>query len=103
VADFAQRLSERLGRPGRRNEAARERKETDEHRAEQLVKDWMNRAGWTEAELAARAKGDSQKAALAVLLRRETPDDPRLDRPAPCHGQRQLRLPPAQNEPPPCA
>jgi len=73
AADFVQRFSERLGRPGRRNEAARERKETDEHRAARLVQEWMKHAGWTEAELAARAKGDAQKAALAGLLRRETP------------------------------
>ena len=33
----------------------------------------MNRLGWTEAELAARANGDARKAALAARLRRETP------------------------------
>ena len=33
----------------------------------------MNRVGWTEAELAARAKGDAQKAAMAARLRHETP------------------------------
>ena len=33
----------------------------------------MHNAGWTEAELAARAKGDRQKAVLAALLRRQTP------------------------------
>lgn len=56
TADFAQRLSERLGRP----EQARERNETDEHLAERLVQDWMNTTGYTEAQ-------------LAVRLRRETP------------------------------
>ena len=73
AADFAQRLAERLGRRGQRHEQARERNETDEHRAERLVKAWMQTTGWTEAELASRAKGDAQKAALAALLRRETP------------------------------
>ena len=73
AADFAQRLTERLGRPGQAHEEARERNETDEHRAERLVKEWMQTTGWTEGELAARAKGDAQKALLAVRLRRETP------------------------------
>ena len=69
TADFAQRLSERLGRPGQ----ARARNETDEHLAEWLVQDWLNTTGWTEAQLAARAKGDAEKATLAARLRRETP------------------------------
>ena len=73
AADFAQRLSERLGRPGQAHEQARERNETDEHLAERLVQDWMNTTGWTEAQLAARAKGDAEKATLAARLRRETP------------------------------
>ena len=73
AADFAQRLTEHLGRPGQLHEEARERNETDEHRAERLVKEWMQTTGWTEGELAARAKGDAQKALLAVRLRRETP------------------------------
>ena len=73
AADFAQRLSERLGRRGQKHEQAGARHETDEHRAERLVKDWMQTSGWTEAELAARAKGDANKAALAAQLRRETP------------------------------
>ena len=46
---------------------------TDEHLAERLVQDWMNTTGWTEAQLAARAKGDAEKATLAARLRRETP------------------------------
>jgi len=33
----------------------------------------MNSAGWTETELACRAKGDGQKAGLAARLRHETP------------------------------
>lgn len=73
AADFVQRLSERMGRPGRSHEQARQRHATDEHRAERSVKERMHNARWTEAELAARAKGDSEKAALAALLRRQTP------------------------------
>ena len=73
AADFGQRLAEFLGRPGQAHEQAPQRHETDEHRAERLVKEWMKSLGWTEPELAARAKGDAQKAAMASRLRRETP------------------------------
>jgi putative transposase len=71
--DFAQRLSERLGRRGQKHELARERKETDEQLAERLVKEWLSSTGWTEADLAARPKGDAGKLELAQLLRRHTP------------------------------
>jgi putative transposase len=71
--DFAQRLAERLGRRGRPHELARERKETDEQRAERLVQEWLASMGWTESELSVRAKGDAKKAELAVRLRQETP------------------------------
>ena len=71
--DFAQRLSERLGRRGHQHELARERKETDEQLAERMVGEWLASTGWGEAELKMRPKGDKQKAALARLLRRHTP------------------------------
>ena len=70
--DFAQRLSERLGRRGQKHELARERKETDEQLAERLVREWLSSSGWTEADLKARPKGDGGKAELARLLRRHT-------------------------------
>jgi len=73
AADFLGRLSERLGRAGRKLELARERNETDEHRAERLVREWLHANGWEEADLRARPKGDDQKAAMALRLRRETP------------------------------
>ena len=71
--DFAQRLSERLGRRGQKHEAASERKETDEHLAGRMVREWLASNGWAEADLAARAKGDPGKVELARLLRRHTP------------------------------
>ena len=71
--DFAQRLSERLGRRGQRHEQARERRETDEHRAERLVKEWMSAHPWSAAELKKRPKGDAGKVEMARLLRRHTP------------------------------
>ena len=63
----------RLGRRGQKHELARERKETDEQLAERLVQEWLSSHGWTEAGLAASAKGDPRKAELAKLLRRHTP------------------------------
>ena len=71
--DFAQRLSERLGRRGQKHEAAKERKETDEHLATRMVREWLASTGWEEADLATRSKGDARKVELARLLRRHTP------------------------------
>ena len=71
--DFAQRLPERLGRRGQRHEQARERRETDEHLAERLVKEWMSASQWSAADLKKRPKGDAGKTQLARLLRRHTP------------------------------
>ena len=73
AGDFPQRLSERLGRRGQKHEAASERKETDEHLAERMVREWLASTGWAEADLAARSKGDPRKVELARLLRRHTP------------------------------
>lgn len=71
--DFAQRLSERLGRRGHQHELARARSETDEHLAERLVQEWLAATGWSEADLPGRTKRDAQKVELARLLRRHTP------------------------------
>ena len=95
TADFAQRLSERLGRPGQ----ARARNETDEHLAERLIQDWMNTTGWTEAQLAARAKSDAEKATLAAPASGDA-DDAGVDCPTAVDGQRQLRLAPDQRQSP---
>jgi hypothetical protein len=71
--DFAQRLSERLGRRGQKHEQARERRETDEQLAGRMVKEWLRANGWNESDLAGRAKGDAAKVELARQLRRQTP------------------------------
>ena len=71
--DFAQRLAERLGRRGQKHGQARERRQTDEHLAERLVKEWMSAHHWNAAELKKRPKGDAGKVELARLLRRRTP------------------------------
>ena len=73
AADFVQRLAEKLGRAGHKHELARERDETDGQRAEGLVHEWLQAAGWTEAELASRPKADPGKIKLARQLRRQTP------------------------------
>lgn len=73
ATDFVQLLAERLGRAGQKYELARERDETDEHRAERLVKESLQSLGWSEAELAVRAKADAHKVQLAMQLRKQTP------------------------------
>jgi REP element-mobilizing transposase RayT len=49
-----------------------ERAETEVEQAEVIVRAGLKRLGWTEADLAARAKGDVEKLKLAVRLRAET-------------------------------
>ncbi len=71
--DFAQRLAERLGRPGHKTELARERGETDTALAERLVQEEMASMGWTEKDLGDLPKGDPAKVKLARMLRRRTP------------------------------
>ncbi len=73
AADFLQRLTEKLGRRGQAHELARERRETDAERAEQIVRQGLQKLGWSEADLSRHPKGDARKAALADKLRRETP------------------------------
>jgi putative transposase len=73
AADFVDRLTERLGRPGQCHELARERGETDEARAQRLVEDSLVQAGLNEDFLVNSRKGDPFKRDLARLLREETP------------------------------
>ena len=71
--DFLQRLTEKLGRPGRKHELARERRETDTARAERMVQEQLAGLGWTEESLAQQPKGHPEKVQLARQLRRQTP------------------------------
>ena len=73
AADFLQRLTEKLGRRGRRHERASERRETDTERAERLVREHLAAVGWTEGDLARQPKAHVGKVALARRLRQETP------------------------------
>jgi len=61
-----------LGRAGRRHELARECNETDEQRAERLVREWLQAERWSEEDLRRHPKGDAVKVAAALRLRRET-------------------------------
>ncbi len=49
-----------------------ELQESATEKAERLVRDGLAKLGWTEAELAARRKGDQAKVKLAMKLRAET-------------------------------
>jgi REP element-mobilizing transposase RayT len=49
-----------------------ERAETEQERAEGIVREGLKQLGWKEADLAARPKGDREKLKLAVRLRAET-------------------------------
>jgi REP element-mobilizing transposase RayT len=73
AASFLQRLTEKLGRRGQPHELARERRETDAERADQIVRQGLEAVGWSEADLDRHPKGHPYKAALAHRLRRETP------------------------------
>jgi len=46
--------------------------ETNEQRAEGIVREELKRRGWKESELGLRAKGDKVKIAVAKRLRKET-------------------------------
>jgi hypothetical protein len=49
-----------------------ERSETEQERAEDIVRREMERLGWKEKDLEARRKGDREKVKLAMRLRAET-------------------------------
>jgi REP element-mobilizing transposase RayT len=50
-----------------------QRVESQTERADQIIREGLQRLEWTEDDLTARAKGDREKVKLAVRLRRETP------------------------------
>jgi hypothetical protein len=49
-----------------------ELQESATEKAERLVREGLQKPGWTEAELATRKRGDGAKLKLAVMLRAET-------------------------------
>jgi putative transposase len=70
--DFIFRLLERM--PGKVSEQhhARERKQTDEQKAEAIISARLKKLGWAKADLVTRRKSDPQKVALARDLRSQT-------------------------------
>ncbi len=49
-----------------------ELRESEEQKAGRLIKEMLNKLGWTEADLTRRRKGDANKARMAARLRAET-------------------------------
>ena len=47
-------------------------RESEEQKAERMVKAMLEKVGWTEAALRALGKGDPKKARMAARLRQET-------------------------------
>ena len=71
--DFADWLAEKLARRGRKGERAGERRETDQALAERLVRENLQKLGWSEKDLWHRKKGDPHKLKIARQLREQTP------------------------------
>lgn len=70
--DFIARLLDRLPRSVTEHHHARERRETDEQKAEAIISARLKKLGWGKGELATRRKSDAEKVALARDLRSQT-------------------------------
>ncbi len=66
--DLLERMDGRLGE----HHYASERRETTEEKAERLMREGLDRVGWTEADLRRRPKSDAVKLTLAAELRQKT-------------------------------
>ncbi len=71
--DFRDWLADKLGRRGRKEEKASERRETDASLAERMVRDALAKARWREIDLARQPKGHRMKIKIAQQLREQTP------------------------------
>ncbi|MGI8821089.1 MAG: hypothetical protein ACR2ID_09520 [Chthoniobacterales bacterium] len=70
--DFLDSILQKMEvRPGE-GHARQERDETEEARAARIVREELERLGWTRADLKQRKKGDSAKVVVARRLRAET-------------------------------
>lgn len=69
---FREELLEMIGEKQGGQHHGEELKESDEQKAERLVAEMLQKAGWREAELKERPKGDKKKARMAARLRKET-------------------------------
>lgn len=70
--DFVARLLDRLDGKAGPNHRARERCETEEEKAERLVRAGLAEIGWEDADLSARRKGAPEKVTIARRVRAET-------------------------------
>ena len=70
--DFREELLERIGAKQGKQHHGEELRESDEKKAERIVREVLGKLGWTEKELKHRRKGDIEKARGAVRLRKET-------------------------------
>jgi len=70
--DFVARLLDRLESKTGKHHRPVERSETEEQKAERLVRMTLAQLGWTDEELVLRRKSDGKKVALAWRLRAET-------------------------------
>jgi REP element-mobilizing transposase RayT len=70
--DFIARLLDRLPGSVSEHHHARERKQTDEHKAEAIISARLKKLGWRRADLVAQRKSDPNKVALARVLRSRT-------------------------------
>ncbi|HAV64487.1 MAG TPA: hypothetical protein DCY13_19230, partial [Verrucomicrobiales bacterium] len=66
--ELLEQMSERRGA----EHYGQERAESDEAKAERIVKEELKRRRWTEKKLGRLAKGDAEKVAIARRLRAET-------------------------------
>jgi len=69
---FREDLVEQMGMKMGAEHYGEERRETDEQRAERIVREELKRRGWKEPELGLRPKGDKVKIMVAKRLREET-------------------------------
>lgn len=67
-----EQLLEQMGGEMGAHHSGEEKQETDEQKAEGLVREELRRRGWTEADLGKRRKTDAGKVKVAARLRGET-------------------------------
>jgi hypothetical protein len=70
--DFATRLLDRLERQSGEHHRAQERAETEEQKAERIVRLRLSKLGWKKEALRRRRKSDPKKVALARQVRSQT-------------------------------
>jgi REP element-mobilizing transposase RayT len=71
-ATFKEELLEKIGQKRGHQHYGEELKESEEQKAQRLVRELLKAAGWREKDLERRPKGDKEKAGMAARLREET-------------------------------